>query len=217
MGALSDLIKEIAAMTPEEKATLAGVLGVAPMPQQDAVIPEASIVEIMTDLRAIYPNAPDEQLKRIALEQAKRPRQKQKPRLPRATQVYFFKQLVVMDVQGIEEDREQPGVLKKTAIYLPPRVIAVDEKQAWRLFWKRRRDYVFLGSSPGHVWARARIDGFSVAEAQKLEYDEMLKAPDRTPPMNREKTGFAGTKISQITRGNEIPYGDAVKQVGTQQ
>lgn len=141
-------------------------------------------------------------------------KKKNPPAIPKAGKVYFFRQLIVTETVEIKAKQgEERGIgLEKTVNVLPPRVIAVDEKNAWRLYWKRRGQFVFLGSSDGETWRSARGEGKTVSEAQALEYQEMLKSPDMTPPMNREKTVFAGTKVFQVSRGVEAPWDELKKQ-----
>lgn len=138
-------------------------------------------------------------------------KEKNPPEAPKSGRVYFFKQFLVtgnVEITGEGENR----VIKVDQ--LPDRVIAVDYKQAWRLYWKNRGKFQFLGSSEGRIWRQARIDGKSVSESQALEYAEMLKAPDMTPPMNREKTVFRGTKIASVARGDEVEWQTGMKQQG---
>ena len=40
----------------------------------------------------------------------------------------------------------------------------------------------------------------------------MLANPDMTPPPNREKTFFRGTKLSTVSRGEEIGWVEGIKQ-----
>lgn len=139
-------------------------------------------------------------------------KKKNPPAAPKAGKVYFFKQMLVLETERIEKKGDE---MKKYANQLPPRVIAVDRAQAWRIYWKSRGKYMFLGSSDGRIWRQARSEGKSVNEAQALEYEEMLKHPDMTPPMNMEKTVFRGTKLAQVTRGEEVDWGEGLKQTGS--
>lgn len=134
---------------------------------------------------------------------------KHAPELPRAGKVYFFKQLQRYNVQ---EETKKGDNLVKIATKLPPRVIAVDEKMAWRLIWKNKGAFEYLGRSSGEHWRQARGAGKSVSEAQAIEYNEMIKNPDLTIPESREKTFFQGKNVAAAARGIEIPWVDGLKQ-----
>ncbi len=138
-------------------------------------------------------------------------REKHGPEQAKASTIYFFRQLHVFRT---DEEQAQDGgnSIKKKVTQLPPRVIIADEKMAWRLFWKSRGKFEYLGRSNGQVWRSERAAGKRVSEAQAAEYNAMLKAPDMTPPMNREKTFFAGTKLQSASRGQEIPWSEGIKQ-----
>lgn len=137
-------------------------------------------------------------------------RTKNPPEVAKAGRVYFFLQIGRFEVERIEKTGDK---LMKHANRLPDRVIAVDEKNASKIFWKQR-NCQYLGRSEGLVWRRSRNDGKSVTESQALEFEEMRKAPDMTPPPQREKTFFAGTKIGSAARGSEIPWTDGLRQQG---
>lgn len=138
-------------------------------------------------------------------------RKKNPPASPKAGMVYFFKQLTRYGVTEVVKTDED---MKKVATELPERVIAIDEKMASKIFWKQGTKYKYLGRSMGNVWRQARMDGKRVAEAQAMEYEEMIKAPDVTPPSNNEKTFFRGTTLAQAGRGEEISWNAGLKQQG---
>lgn len=213
--ALQDLLKEMAKLTPEEQKALRGMFApVEAAVEADGIDPVA-LEEAKADLRVIYPNVSESSLKAMAVQQVKRVRTKQAPKPAKAQLVYFFRQANRFVAESIETDKENPDVLKKTGYFLPPRVIAVDEKGASRLYWKQRGKYQYLGRSSGIHWKTARDKGMPVHEAYGVEFEAMQKTPDMTPPMNREKTVFAGTKIAQISRGSEIEWGIGLKQSGS--
>lgn len=214
--ALQDLLKEMAKLTPEEQKALRGMFApVEAAPSATDGIDPVALQEAKTDLRSIYPHVSEAALQKMAIEQINRPRIKQVAKPARAQRVYFFQQANLFVTENIEADPENPDVLKKTGYYLPPRVIMVDEKQAARLYWKQRGKYQYMGRSAGIHWKMARDKGMPVHEASGVEFEEMKKAPDHTPPPNREKTVFAGTKIAQISRGTEIDWGLGLKQTGS--
>jgi len=181
--ALKEVIEELKKLSPEDRAALAEVFG------SPAAKP-----------------APAQDA-----EELPEGREKNPPEAVKAATVYFFRQLNVMQV---EEAKFEPAeqTIRKTATLLPPRVIAVDEQMAWRLYWKQRGKYQYLGRSDGRTWRRERAAGRKVGEAQAAEYEEMLKAPDMTPPMNREKTFFAGTKPVTAAQGREISWSAGMSQ-----
>lgn len=154
--------------------------------------------------------SPEEQKSLRALFGAPAVEEKKKnpPEAPRAQVVYFFEQLEVFStVKTVIKDDK----VRRTVDRLPPRVIAVDEKMASKLYWKSRK-FRYLGRSDGRVWSKSRGEGKTVAQAQALEYKAMLKSPDLTAPPNNEKTFFRGTKVAQLNRGQEIPWSEGVKQ-----
>lgn len=138
-------------------------------------------------------------------------RKKNPPASPKAERVYFFKQLLRLHIDEIKKSGDK---LQKKATQLPDRVIAVDEKQAAKLYWKGQGKYQYLGRSEGRTWREERMNGKSVAEAQALEYQAMLEAPDMNIPPNRDKIFFAGTKPAMVARGVEIGWADGLKQQG---
>lgn len=211
--ALQDLLKELAKLSPEEQKALRTMF--APQEAETDGLDPAALEEIKTDLRRVYPHISAASLQKMAVEQLKKPKVKQVPKPAKAQRVYFFRQGNLFVTENVEADAENPDVLKKTGYFLPARVIAVDEKQASRMYWKQRNKYQYLGRSAGLHWKEARDKGMPVHEAYSVEFTEMQKAPDGTPPPNREKTVFAGTKIAQIQRGNEIDWGIGLKQTGS--
>lgn len=140
------------------------------------------------------------------------PSQKEKhaPQAPKAGRVYFFQQNGRYETSEIKKDDDK---MMKISHELPPRVIAVDEKMAWRLIWKNKGKFQYLGRSSGDIWRRARTEGKSVSEAQRLEYDEMIKNPDLTVPNSREKTFFQGKTMAVAAKGVEIPWAQGFKQL----
>ena len=214
--ALKDVVAELNKLTPEERATLselfgAGVQSAAAEPTL-APIDEEAVAGIMDDLRRWYPKFDDARLRKMAVERIARVKEKREPKPPRAERVYFFLQTQRVDVQGIKSDAEHPDVLKKTGYQLPDRIIAVDEKTAARLYWKMRGKYGYAGRSTGEAWARARMNGMAILEAQAVEFEAMKANPDQTAPPNREKTFFAGTKIATAGQGREISWAAGLKQ-----
>lgn len=152
----------------------------------------------------------EEQKKALAqLLNPKEEKKKPTTEIARAQRVYFFRQLEVYET--LSEKKKDDKIIKEVN-QLPARVIAVDEKMAWRLYWKQRNKYQFLGSSNGMVWRDARNSGKSVSEAQAMEYEAMLQNPDMTPPESKEKTFFAGRTSAQLSRGQEISWHDGLKQ-----
>ena len=135
-------------------------------------------------------------------------KKKNPPEAPRAQTVYFFEQI---ERFGALKESKRGDIIRKEVERLPNRIIAVDEKMAGKLYWKMK-NCRYLGRSDGKVWSRSRGEGKSVGESQRLEYEEMLKSPDMNPPRNNEKTFFRGTKISQLERGQEIPWSEGIKQ-----
>lgn len=156
-------------------------------------------------LREAFGPAPE------AAKPAEPEREKHAPEAAKAAPVFFFRQLFVYADTTIKRDGEK---LKKMATQLPSRIIAVDEKAAAKLFWKGRGKYEYLGRSDGKTWRAARLAGKRVGEAQAMEYDAMMKNPDKTPPESREKTFFAGTKPGTIARGDQIAWSQGLKQRG---
>lgn len=137
---------------------------------------------------------------------------KNEPEMAKAHKVFFFKQLFVQET--ISEKRKDDKLVKEVR-QLPPRVIAVDDKQAWRLYWKQRNKFQFLGASDGTTWRDARNSGSNVAEAQAAEYEAMLKNPDMTPPESREKTFFTGNSATSVSRGQEVSWSEGMRQSKT--
>lgn len=127
-----------------------------------------------------------------------------------AGRVFFFRQLFHFKT---EETKNEGGTLKKTVTQLPSRVIAVNEAQAGKLYWKTRNKYEYLGQSNGQAWKKARESGKSVGDSTTAEYNAMLKNPDLTPPVNNEKTFFRGKTIASAGRGEEIPWNEGLKQM----
>ena len=197
----AELINAFKSLSDQDKKMIVDAL------QPRETVPQVSVdptvlVEVKGDLKRIFPSASERQLEVMAIKQIERGREKVAPKPPKAGRTYFFRQIAPFRTDSIETETDSSGqpVLKITGEYLPPRVIMVDDFEAWRLYWKRRNKYQYLGRSEGHTWRQARANGLTVAEAQKLEFDAMIKAPDPTAPMNREKTVFMGTKVSQITQ-----------------
>lgn len=210
--ALQSLLKELANLSDKEKAELAKIF--APKESVDSAIDPQLLSEVKSDLRKIYPNISESSLQSIAIKQINTPRTKQAAKPPKAERVYFFRQVGQFITEDIEPDKDNPDILRKTGYILPPRVIAVDKKGAWRLYWKQRNKYQFLGSSDGTHWREARERGMPITEAYGVEFDYMQKNPDMTVPMNREKTAFHGTTIAQVSRGTEMDWGLGLKQTG---
>lgn len=210
---LKDLLKEMAKLSPEERANLRDIF--APQEAETDQVDQTLLAEAKSELKTIYPHLSEAALQAMAIKQINTPKAKQPAKPAKAERVYFFQQADRFVTEDIEADKENPDILKKTGYYLPPRVIAVDKHGAWRLYWKQRNKFTFLGSSDGTNWRHAREQGMPVAEAYGVEFEAMKKNPDMTPPMNKEKTVFAGTKISQLQRGNEIEWGIGLKQSGS--
>lgn len=174
-----------------------------------------AIKEFMAELQKLTPEERAQLSQILSPQPAAAPlpagRERQPPEAVKAQAVFFFRQLHVVHVD--EAKMQADGkTIKKVVTQLPPRVIAVDEKMAWRLYWKQRGKYQFLGRGSGQAWRAARLDGKTVSEAQAAEYEAMLAAPDMTPPMNREKTFFAGTKPSIVAQGREISWAAGINQ-----
>ncbi len=165
---------------------------------------------LLEALKSLTPAERKELGRTLLGEDAKPKAEKHGPEAAKAGKVFFFKQINRYAV--FEEEKKADTIIKKATV-LPPRVIAVDERQAWRLFWKQGNTFQFLGSSDGTVWRRERNAGKTVSEAQAAEYEAMIVNPDLSPPMNREKTFFMGTKPSTVARGNEIGWGEGLKQL----
>lgn len=143
------------------------------------------------------------------------PKQKNPPALPEAKPVYFFIHLKPIKTTSIRLERNDAGELMvKEADELPPRIIAVDERMASKLFYKHRGKFQYLSRSPGRIWRQARSEGKSVEESQKMELEYAYKNPDHTPPSDHEKTVFAGTKIGSIMRGVQMDWKIGLKQQG---
>lgn len=213
---LKSLASDLAKLTPEERASLAVLFTGGAAPAAGEEIPEVDLElfeQVKGDMRKMYPRLDDARITRLAAEAMKQKKERRPPKPPRAEMVYFFQQNSLFVSEKIEMD-EETEQLKKTGYYLPPRVIAVDDKSAGKLFWKQRNKYGYIGRSTGHRWAQARADGMSVSEAFAVEYEEFKKNPDQTPPANREKTFFAGTKPHMIARGHEISWKAGLKQQG---
>ncbi len=211
---LKALASELEKMTPAERAALAVLFAGGAAPAAGEEIPEVDMAlfeEVKGDFRKMYPKLEDARITRLAAEAMKQKKERKPPKPPRAEMVYFFQQHALFVSQKIEMD-EETELLKKTGYFLPPRVIAVDDKSAGKLFWKQRNKYGYLGRSPGVHWAQARGNGMSVSEAFAVEFEEFKKNPDQTPPANREKTFFAGTKPHQVARGHEISWKAGLKQ-----
>lgn len=129
--------------------------------------------------------------------------------IARAKKVYFFKQLTVQET--VSEVRKDDKIIREVR-ELPPRVIAVDDKDAWRLYWKQRNKYQFLGASDGTTWRDAKNSGRTTADSQAAEYESMLRNPDMTPPESKEKTFFAGSTMAQVSRGQEVSWKEGARQ-----
>lgn len=215
---LKALASEYQKMSPEERAALAVLFaGGATLPAAGEEMSEVDLAlfeEIKGDMRRMYPRLDDARITRLAAEAMKQKKERRPPKPPRAEMVYFFQQHALFVTEKIEASEDGDGVMKKTGYFMPPRVIAVDDKSAGKLFWKQRNKYAYLGRSPGLHWARARADGMSVNEAFAVEFEEFKKNPDTTAPLNREKTFFAGTKPHTIARGQEISWKAGLKQQG---
>lgn len=202
---LPDILKELAKLTPEEKLAL-GAFFNAKVETAQGVDPQ--ILEgIKTDLRKIYPQLSEEQLTKVAGEQARK--EKREPAEIKAMPVYFFRQRALFKTEKVTADKQDPDKLKKTGYFLPPRVISCDVKSASKLYWKRQKDFEYLGRSDGRAWRKARSDGLSVKEAEAIEYEQ---TKDMTPPPNDERTFFAGRNLHQVSRGMEIPWTDGLRQ-----
>jgi len=168
----------------------------------------------MDDLSKILGTLTEEQKAALAQLLVK-PAQKEKLKAeaPKAKRVFFFLQQDRHKTSTVKMSRGENGEMM--IIEAEPeeaRVIATDEKEAAKLFYKRRGKFKYLGTSPGVVWRDTRNEGKSVADAQKAELEYALAHPDLTPPMNKEKTFFSGTKVASIERGNEIEWSQGFKQ-----
>lgn len=211
---LKEFLSQLATLSPEERAQLTQVIGggaVAPASPTAATVDPGVLATIKADLKGMYPSLPDAKLHEMAIQHATR--KKTPPSAVTAKEVFFFQQNAPFHTESIRADKENPDLLVKEGYFLPPRVIAVDEKSAWRLYWKQRGKYVYLGRSKGLKWRQARLDGLSVSEASALELEEMQKNPDRTVPPSQEKTVFHGRKISQLARGIQIGWSEGLKGI----
>lgn len=210
------LAADLAKMTPEERNALA-VLFTAGAAPAGAALPQvdmAALEEAKKDLSVMYPRLDDARLTKLALEHVKSKQERRPGKPPRAETVYFFQQNALFVTERITVDEEDTSKLKKTGYFLPPRVIAVDAKQAARLYYKQGAKFGYLGRSPGAHWAQARMHGMNVQEAFAVEFDEFKKNPDQTAPPSREKTFFAGTKPGAVARGQEIDWSLGFRQKG---
>ena len=207
---------ELAKMTPEERAALAVLFAAGAAPAGEAIpqVDMAALEEAKAEFKKMYPRLDDARINKLAVDHVKSKQERRPGKPPRAETVYFFQQQGLFVTEKITVDEAEANKLKKVGYFLPPRVIAVDEKQAGRLFWKQRNKFGYLGRSSGQHWARARMHGMSVPEAFAVEYEEFEQNPDRTAPPNREKTFFAGTKPGQVARGVEIDWKAGLKQQG---
>lgn len=168
----------------------------------------------MDDLTKILGTLTEEQ--KAALAQLLVPAKKKEthgPEHAKAKRVYFFLQKERHKTNEVKMTRGENGeMMIIEAEPAEQRVIATDEKEASKLFYKRRGKFQYLGTSPGVIWRDTRNQGKSVAEAQKAELEYALANQDLTPPMSKEKTFFSGTKISSVERGNEIDWNSGFKQ-----
>lgn len=198
------LLKELAALSPDERAALSQVFG-APQAAAAPAVDPALLAEAVADLRRLFPSLTDDRLQELATQQIKRGRER-KAAPPKATVCYFFEQRGRFHTDEITVKADDPDMLVKKGYYLPPRVVAVDEKQAVRLHAKNRNSMRYLGRSDGTVWAQARASGMSVSEAQAAEYEAMLKNPDMNIPPFLEKSFFAGRSLVQLSRGVQVDW-----------
>lgn len=167
-----------------------------------------SIKNLLKDLAAL--SEEEKALLASALAPKKVPKLKNPPAPPRAERVFFFRQLERLGTISIERSGDE---VKKKADQLPPRVIAVNEAQASKLYWKTRGKYEYLGQSDGRTWKAEREAGKSVSEATASEYEACLTGKNLEPPQNREKTFFQGKSAAAASRGIEMDWKEGLKQV----
>lgn len=215
---LQNIVDELKKLSPEDRALLGTMFGAGQVPTDPAApaadIDPALLAEMEADMKKLYPRLDAERIKRLAVSNILRTKEIKKAKPPRAEPVYFFQQHALFVTEKIEADPDHPDGFKKTGYFLEPRVIAVDIKTASKMFWKRRREFGYIGRGTGVAWARARSHGMSIAEAQGVEFEEMKKNPDRTPPPNNDKTFLAGTKCASASMGRQIPWEQGLKQKG---